>query len=276
MRMLEPRLQQAPNDPHLNTLAGLAMAVEGKYELSLHHLERGNGTDLYPTAGLARQAEGLRESGRGLEAAALHSERLFQPELSDNATVIALLAMLEDYRRAGALNQAWDTAYRALVIHPSEPRIYAFMAELSLDDGDVDDAEAQLFLARRYQAKTPPYRIYLVEARLALAMQQPLIALEWLEKAKQQRIVMPQAAAMSAMALLQLDRPEEALLVLNRPNMAQREDPILLAALTRTYLALGDDPAAQRTWALLQALAPGSPLFPEHVPGLSADPQSPK
>ena len=276
MRMLQPKLEMAPLDPHLNTLAGLAMGVEGKYELALHYLERGNGTNLYPTAGVARRAEALRESGHGVEAAALHAERLLQPNWTDNKAVFALLAMVEDYRRAGASDQAWEAAYAALAIQPNEPRVYAFMAELSLDQGQADEADAFLFLARRHRDKTPPYRSYLVEARISLANEQPLLALEWLDRAKAQRFVVPATAALTAMAMLQLDHPEEALRVLSRPNMVDREDPSLLAALTRTHLALGQDAEAHRTWAFLQSVAPGSPMFPEYVPGLSPIPELPK
>lgn len=272
MRTLRPQLEQQPNDPHLNTLAGLAYATEGQYTDALFHLERGNGTDLYPVAGLARHAEALRATGRGHDAAALHSERLFQPDMSEGDETTALVSMIQDYRSVRAYGAAWDTLYRGLVLRPNEPRLNAFAAELALDEGDIAGAEGFMALARPDSDATPPFRLLLVEARLALARQDALGTLDALDQKEHQRMAMPEAAALRALALLELGQPEQALEVLSRVNLASREDPVLLAALTRTQLALGETAQAEFTWAFLQSVAPGSPMFPEHVPGLSPEP----
>lgn len=270
--MLRPQLAQDAEDPHLNTLAGLAMATEGQYGDALGYLERGNGTDLYPTAGLARQAESLRQTGLGHQAAMLHSERRFQPGLADSAEINALVAMLQDYRAVGDLNAAWDVVAQALVIRPAEPRLNAFAAELALDEGDVASAEAYLSQSAHGADATPPFRALLVEARLSLANQDPETTLSLLTDTGYKHIAMPDSATLRVLAHLQLDQPEQALKQLNRVNLAKREDPNLLAARVRTYLALGQEEEAALTWAFLQSVAPGSPLFPEYVPGLSPEP----
>ena len=213
--------------------------------------------------------------GRGDEAASLHRERLLQPDLSEGAQLTAVVATIQDYRSIGALDQAWELVYFGMAIRPSEPRLLAFAAEVALDEGDLARADAYIFLAERDESASPPQRLSMVQARRALAAQDPDLALAFLEESKQPRMSVPEAVGLRVAVLLALERPEDAMTVLSRVNLASREDPVLLAARARTELALGDLAAAEQTWAFLQRVAPGAPMFPEYVPGLSPTPELP-
>lgn len=172
--MLGKALDQHPDHPVLLPLRGVACAQLGDLPCALTATEGEllDGKEL----GQARPARALalRETGRPLEAAALRSEGLVLEGLRPPQEAVLWAAISGDLLAAGDHAGALDAALASLAADPESPRPFVALAELALAEGDLEEAEAQLWLAQRGRAT--PRALAHLEARLALELESPAAA----------------------------------------------------------------------------------------------------
>lgn len=269
-RTLVPMLENNPNDPAANLFMGMALSVEGKHNDAMIYYRAGEAAPLYWEHGVGFHAESLRYSGRPQQAATLRGLQLMDADLE--AEGLTWLEQADDYRAAGQLDKAWESANQAIALRPLGIKAHAVLADIAMDAGQIDLAEEHLFLAEKRIDGAAPPRLYLTRARLELARGEHEKALELVEFAREQRRWLVDAVYLHTAVLLAMGDVEGAKGVLNRPKLTPKQSPPVLLARIQLLLAQGDTASAQQAWSELQELAPGTVMFPEHVPGLSPTP----
>ena len=172
--MLVKALDAHPNDPVLLPMAGVVRASVGDYAFTLVATEGEllEGPKVRQAA--AARATALRHTGAQDAAAALRSEGLMRAGLTPPQEAMLWSAISADHLAAGDLDAAYEAAMSGLAADPASPRPYVALAELALDQGDVEEAVIQLELAKRGRA-TPRALLHL-EGRLALELESPVQA----------------------------------------------------------------------------------------------------
>lgn len=266
---LLPKLETAPLDPGLNAQAGLAYHAMGRYADALGYLAYAEGSEIYPQVGVAREAESLRATGQAQAAIALHTERLWQSP-DERRQLQVWLNLLQDHRSAGEPQRALDAGYMALSLSPRSATVHAWMAEIHLDQGDVELARESLYMADSLPAD-PANRLLLARARLAIAEGDLESAQALVSAARENRRWLPDNVAMQCEIFLAQDDPGAVLDLLDKSLVMHRQDPVLLAQRARAFQALGAQADATYAMHQLQLLSHGFPLRPFAVPGLTPD-----
>lgn len=273
-RTLGPMLASNPDDPVANLYMGMALSVEGKHNDATIYFQAGENAPLYWKQGVGFHAANLRYAGQAEHAAALRSLQLMNPDLDSEG--LTWLDQADDYRAAGQLDKAWEAANQAIALRPLGIKAHAVLADIAMDAGQVELAEEHLFLAQKRIDGAAPPRLYLTRARMELARGEHEEALALVEQARDQRRWLVDAVYLHTAVLLAMGDLDAAADVLNRPKLAPKQSPPVLLARIQLLLAQGETEQAQQAWAELQELAPGTVMFPEHVPGLSPTPGSPR
>lgn len=267
-------LAQKPDDPETNVLMGMALTAEGRHNDSLIYYRSGNSDKLYWTQGVLFHANSLRSAGHGTEAAELRAMNLMAKGQDDHSSI--WMAIAEDYRQAGDLDAAWEAGMMSLSERPAGKRHHTLLAEIAMDAGQIELARDHILLADHRIGGLDPASLYLAKARLLIAEGDAEGALKEIEQSRAQQRWQPAAIYLQTIALLSVGEVLTAEAVLNRNKLYPNQSPYVLLARIHLLIAKGQDKEAKRAWAELQDLAPGTPMFPEYVPGLSPDPQSPK
>jgi len=282
--VLEPALEQAPDDYRLLGLLGKAYLQRRRYDLATGYLERavarsGGAPELRADLALARVGEGFEQ--QGLEALAA----VFEEAPRERGRIGVVLASLQlrrgDYGGALAtarlLGQAW----------PRDATVANLAGSAELGAGRVEEARASFHRALALDPDFLPARINLgiLEARRGSPQQAIRIlnevlqrepgstramvelaavhdrlgrradALRWLEKARASDPDSRKAAIALIDLRLSAGDTDEAMRVAGQAESRAPEDLDVLAALARVHVAQGREDLALGVYQRMSLLA---------------------
>jgi predicted Zn-dependent protease len=261
--MLVTALDAHPNDPVLLPMAGIVRASVGDYASTLVATdgELLDGPKVQQAA--ASRATALRHSGDPEGAAALRAEGLMRAGLTPPQEAMLWSAISADHLAAGDHEAAYDAAMAAMAADPASPRPYVALAELALEQGDLDEAVIQLELAQRGRA-TPRALVHL-EGRLALELESPAHAFRVIFNAARSILggrLDPEMTALLVEARRRQGWASGARSVQERESLMFNQElwhPALLATRAMVRADAGDLTGAAETLHRAQA------LYPDHA-----------
>ena len=238
-----------------------------RYSKAVALFERGNGCSW------EKHAASLRNIGRGDQAAELRLDKLLTPTappISGEEQATIWLNIGRDYRSVGHFDAAWEAAQMGLSSAPEMTSLRILLAEVALDLGQLDLAEANL---AGLPPSGPRYRV--AQARLLSAQGRPDLALQDLLLLSERNRERPEVQALRTQLLLQQGRVTEARADVKGHLYTTKSNnhTVLLARRVSYLMHIGERQQARESWLLLQSMAPGAPLYPMAVPVMrSANP----
>lgn len=259
-RLIQERLkstfQANPDDPDAHCMLGIAYENAGRYADAYTSLELGMGSTICDREGLGPMANTLRALGRGDEAARVRLERLLQAEDADTE-VTTLLELVDDYRAAGDRLAAWDAAMRAWAIMPRGALVLATLADLAMDDGDIEEAQRLMWLTK-WVGDGPP-AVRLTSVRLAMVEGDLDRAEQLLVELRPRTKRLWKGSVLQAELRRRADDPEAAQLVLDAKYLRGSEYPALLAEQVLVQADLDQWAEAEMTLDRALSLYPTDP-----------------
>lgn len=205
-------LVDQPDSAALHTTLAHAQARLGRYGTALDHFDAAAGDPLYERAGVALHADVLRSVGRPDAAAALREPLVLQD--ADPAGVWVDLA--QDHLAAGDVAEAWRAVERAQGWRVDCSTL-SMQGVLHLAQGDVDQAEAALWLAQR-QGRCP------LRAQLTADLEpDPLVRAVGLAAARQAWPLDPELAVRAVDAWQAAGQPDRACAALTTGPLRRSE-----------------------------------------------------
>lgn len=291
--LLEPARRQAPRDANVLALLASAQMARGRFDLAGTYLE--DALRLSNDAPSIQTTYGLSLLGRGQEALAMqHLEQAFKrdPKQGRAALTLAVLQLRKGERKAAVV-----TAEALVREEPKNPLAHNLLGAARGAAGDLAGARAAYEAALKQQPAFVPAQLNLARVDLAegkpdaarqrlIAMHktqpkaaQPMFelarledlvgntteAIRWLERVRiADRRHVPAAVRLVDLHL-QLRAPEKALEVAKDAEGVAPASLPLLAALGRTYLALGNTELAQATFARMTRAAGFDPAWQTEI-----------
>ena len=244
---ISQQLTESPDDPELFALLGVAFARVGFPVDALVAFQLSLGSEYYEDQGLEAHADALRAIGKGEEAARLRLERLMGDNVSQVRALQILIGAADDLREAGDLDGTLEMLSRAEALYPRSATVFAVRAELYLDIGDIDAADAALRMGKWAGDSS---RISTTEARMLLILGDTTAAHAVLEDARKYQRPTPVLASLRAEVLRQSGDPHAAADLLERNQWKNLESAGLIQARLKAYTDMGDA-ASVRYWAHL-------------------------
>jgi tetratricopeptide (TPR) repeat protein len=204
--------------------------AEGDFLLS-------EGSAYYEQSAISWHAETLRALGYGREAAALRLSQVAAGEGSASELITYVYAS-EDLLSAGDVEGALDVTERALSMHPRSGVAMTAYAEALTAAGRLDEAGSWLWLAALRNDLA--LRDTLAQARYAIASGDLPYAEELVDGDRRHMMRNWQMATLLADIYVAQERPEEALVVLDRAQWRNSERPEFLRVDILAGLAAGD------------------------------------
>ncbi len=254
---LREALETHPDDVDLHALLGAALARAGHYPDAAAELALGRTSPYYELDGLDAEADVLRAEGRGRAAAELRFQR-FLAEGGPGLTVFSLQGVIDDYRSAGDLEAAEDMAWKAIAWRPWSPSPYAMLALVKLDEGDLAEAEALVWLAERNGTRDPA-PLDLARARILASYGAYDEAARALHHAARLRPRSRAILAARAALLREAGRPADALALIEMPRWGHHQDPFVWAVEVEVRWDLGEKDAARALLDRALRLYPDNP-----------------
>jgi len=241
------QLEKSPDDIELSAMLGVAWSKMGFSVDALVMFQLCPGASYYEARGLDAHADALRALGRGEAAASLRIQRLLTSDLSEVQQLLILLWAADDLRAAGDYRGALEQVYRAEALFPRSPMVSAVLADIWMDAGDLEQADAALW-ANTLHGQTS--RGASVRARRAMLDEDFAEASEILEAARMFRNPTPRLASLRAEVLRLQGDPHAAADILERNRWRSMEIPELITARLRVYADL-EDAASAENWVAL-------------------------
>ncbi len=254
-------LQASPDDVELHAAIGIAWSKAGYFADAAGAFKLCAGSTLYEDKGLEAHADQIRAMGDGQGAAALRLQRLLDAEISDFHAMKVWMGVVDDLRMDGDLVGAEDAAYQALSLFPRSPMALAMLADVYMDAGELDEADAALWMAAQ-QGDTA--RGFITQARRELIDKDYAAAEAVLESARKLRTPTLRLAVMRAEVKRQQGNAHGALEILERARWQLTEHPEMLAVRIMTLTDLGYPDAAEFA-ARAQLIYPNNPLIEEAI-----------
>lgn len=255
LQLSTARLQRAPDDPEaMATLAG-AWSRTGHFADAAATFDLALGSSWYEDLGIESHADALR-AGASPEAARLHEERLAMGGLSTGREIRLHVDLVDDHRAAGDLISAQAAADAGLALTPRAPTLLAAEADILVDLGHLEAAEAAL--AQSLDAG-PTLRAHLVAARIALLRDQPFLAFEWAEEGRRFRSQSLRLSAVRLEAMRRLDDQDGIDDVLGMLRVRYNDHPEIMAVKMRIHADRGERAA------LLELSERARQLYPDNT-----------
>jgi len=233
------QLTTNPDDPDLHALFGAVLSKAGYYSDSVNAFTFAQGSEWYDVDGMPYHADALRHAGYGKEAALLRKVILDSGPKKSGWSITVLINLVDDYRAAKDMSAAWETADQLLGWYPGSPLTWATIADLYIDEGDLDSAWMALFEGDRMIGRTS-FRTHLVRARLFLA--EGLFEEAWAatEAVPRGRYRDYSFWAFKAEIQRQEGFPEDAVMTIEQDRFKYQNDPDMSLVLARSYRDMGD------------------------------------
>jgi len=255
LQLSTARLQRAPDDAEaMATLAG-AWSRTGHFADAAATFDLALGSSWYDDLGIEAHADALR-AGASPEAAHLHEARLGMGDLSPGRTIRLYVDLIDDHRATGDLVSAQAAADAGLAQTPRAPTLMAAEADILVDLGQLDAAEAAV--AQSLDAG-PTLRAHLVAARIALLREQPHLAFEWAEEGRRFRSQSLRLSAVRLEAMRRLDDQDGIDDVLGMLRVRYNDHPEIMAVKMRIHADRGERAE------LLELAARARELYPDNT-----------
>ncbi|MFT5680620.1 MAG: tetratricopeptide (TPR) repeat protein [Myxococcota bacterium] len=243
------QLEATPDSVELHAILGVAWSKNDFHADALGAFLLCVGATYYEDQGIEAHADGLRAIGRGREAAALRLERLLGPSLSIGRELRVLLGAQGDLREIGDFDGAMEIADRAEALFPRSPMVFAAIADIHLDMGDLDSADEAIWMMEQFGETS---RGSVVRARRAIADGDFTEADTILEEARKFRTPTVRIGALRAEVLRLSGDPHAAADLLERNRWRALESSELIQTRLKVYTDMGDTVSADY-WAKLAA-----------------------
>ena len=241
------QLEKTPDNIELFAMLGTAWSKMGHSTDALVMFQLCPGSVYYEDQGLDAHADALRSLGEGEAAASLRLQRLLTSGLDEGRQLRILLWAADDLRAAGDYSSALEVAYRAEALFPRSPMVFAILADIWMDAGDLDKADAAIWATSLHGATS---RGASVRARRAILDEDFTEASEILEAARIFRNPTSRLASLRAEVMRLQGDPHAAADILERNRWRMMEQPELIAARLRVYADL-EAPALAESWVVL-------------------------
>lgn len=235
---------EQPDNPELYAALGVAWAKNSFYADALGAFALSMGSSYYEEQGLEAHADALRALGEGEAAAALRQEFLVSVYANEGRMLRVLLGSADDLRSVGDFEGAAELIDEAESVYPRSPMVHAVRAELLMDVGDLDAADATLALMNRQGGTS---RGSAALARRALMVDDYDAAHAALEGARKFRTPTQRLASLRAEVLRLKGDPHSAAEVLERTRWQAIESPELIQVRLKVYADL-EDTASAAVW----------------------------
>ncbi len=192
-------LEQFPTDPALHQMRGVALSEYGCFSDAEVALSEGMGSSAAPIQALAASADTERFLGRPKEAVRLRKELLASGS-SPQRELIILSKLFDDYRYDGDLEGMWETVWEAMALHPDAALSHSLAARYYVEAGNPDEAEAEIWSARRREGGPPIVGI--AEAEYYLSIGQSGAAVDATQESVGQVLKSKEFASVRARALV--------------------------------------------------------------------------
>ena len=236
--MASKLMVEQPDNPDLYAALGIAWAKNTFYADALGAFSLSMGSSYYEEQGIEAHADALRAFGEGEAAAALRQEFLVSTQANEGRILRVLLGAADDLRSVGDFEGAADLIDEAESVYPRSPMVHAVRAELLMDVGDLDAADAALALMMRQGGTS---RGSAALARRALLVGDYAAADEALEGARKFRTPTHRLASLRAEVLRLSGDPHGAADILERNQWAVLESPELIQVRLKVYADMGAD-----------------------------------
>ena len=232
-----------PSNPDVHSMRATAYALEGWPLDALVEFELASGGDFYEKHAMHFHAEALRDLGRMQEAAALRRAWRVVDQPNRFADIALEIHIVEDLRLAGAWDEGLDAVDVMLATAPGNVLVHSYAAHFYYGMGDVDEAMFQLFLGSRQTENNHRYQQVLAEMSFDEGLLDDTSAL--LKRALRQHPRYPPLRALQLRAWCDGGLTEHALEQARFPRLAAHAFPGLLAAEARCLVQSGDRAGAQ-------------------------------
>jgi Flp pilus assembly protein TadD len=231
------RLAESPDDVELHAILGVAWSKNDFYTDALGAFALCSGSIYYEDRGIEAHADALRAVGQGEAAAALRLERLLDADLNEGRELKVLIGAMDDLREAGDFDGALAIADRAEALFPRSPMAMAAVADVYLDIGDLDAADAAIWAMRQLGDTT---RGAAVLARRAIIDGDLTEADAILEDSRRFRNPTARLASLRAEVLRLGGDPHSAADLLERNRWRALETPELIQVRLKVYTDMED------------------------------------
>jgi len=252
---LRRELANNPDDPDLHAQYAIASARVGRFADAYAAFALSLGSTVYEAKGLGMHADTLRATGHLDEAIELRQEAI-AASTNEMQRFGLLFDLVDDYRYAGDLGSAQDTADELLSIAPGIDEVYSIAADVALDAGDLDDAAFDLWLADLDGSRTARTRS--ARARLQIAYGDLEAAYGEVAYGRMKnRNHMPWA--IQAEILRRQGMPDQGVILLESARLPDKDRPEMMAALLACLSSAGELAEARDLRDEATALYPKDP-----------------
>lgn len=251
-RFADGHLQRQPRGRAGHAVMGGIESRMGWAVESIDAFDAGEGARWYGSVGRILHANALRAVGRGDEAVALRRDDL-RSDL-EGVRLRTWVAMIDDLRAAGDPLGAEAILAEGMAETPRSTVLMSVAADLALDAGDIEGAEAWLALVQHYAG--PVRRTRHVILRIAV-LEQDHEQVDTVSAALL-RVQPGDPVAIAALAHSLIDRgdPDGAWAVLQGVEARRRGDAALLVEQARALHAFGETADARALVGFVRARHP--------------------
>lgn len=252
---IRKHLDDNPDDADLHALLGYVYARIGMYGDAQTAFGLSLGSTVYEMICVSRHADTLRYTGDPEQAAQLRRERVLTLR-DDNDALPLLMGVVEDLRYAGDFEGAEEALYEAMAMSPGSGVVYAMAADLAMDQGDMEEASYNLWLAALYGQEEQ--RVKVANARLLMLEGDYEEAQEHLNTRRiVRRYFTP--IMMQAEIYRRQGIPDEALAIAESARVSDKTRPEVMAEQLAALASLGDLVEAREVAAQIRATYPRDP-----------------
>lgn len=253
-------LATTPDDTDAMLWLGIVWSSMGNHPDATAAFALAPGGPLYERMGLEAHATTIRAQGHGQAAFDLRQQRLVHASLSVGQELKVWEASVADLLMAGDLLGAEAAAWQAVSLFPQGVLPHLLLANVALENGDVEEARQWLALAAQFGGALSMPKFWHTSLRCAL-LDGDELEIEALLDAYL-GFQTSDGAVVAFYAEVQRERgdPATALYFLTRAKMLLTEHPDVLAARVRARADLQDWSGLQSDWWRLKQAYPHHPI----------------
>jgi len=169
------QLAESPLDPDLHASRAVCCSEFGDYPCVQASLDLATGSEALPMQTVVAEADALRFLGEP-EAAARIRRELVVSNPRPKRELATLTRLFGDHKQAGNLEGMWEVALESVALQDGTGVGYALLARTYAVMGDLDEAEAWIWIG--YREPNPSSALAVAEAEVLMAAGETRAAVE--------------------------------------------------------------------------------------------------